>query len=139
MKGADKDSIPPAINYLKSSQNNEDFVNSLKTLFTQSDSDKRLMLIDSLNSFDTPPLELVKEISNQLNQLKSYQEIHRYLIYVENKSLCNEHLAKNICKLLNHPKFFFSRRAYWFLEKQELTGEIQKKMDAFYKTHEERL
>jgi hypothetical protein len=41
--------------------------------------------------------------------------------------------------LLKHEKFFVARRAFWYLDEQELPDPIRKKVDAFYEAHEARL
>ena len=139
MTSAKGDLMPVALDYFESVQDKEEYLTSLSALFGQGNSDQRLLLIESLSEFEDPPMALLTKIGETLSEIESYQEVHRFLTYLEEQEISTEGLLESIAKLLEHPKFFFSRRAYWFLEKQDLPESLQKKAAAFKEAHGDRL
>ena len=139
MKSAGKDQILLAMAYLKKAQKEGDYLKSLSKLFEDGNSEQRLMFIESLNDYSEPPMELILGISQHISILESYQELHRFLTYLEKLELNNEKVKTHVSELLSHKKFFYSRRAYWFLEKQELSDELKQKVNLFKQKYEDRL
>ena len=99
--------LPLALSYLQSANSIVPYEEPFKVLLEQSSSEKTLALVESLYKYEAPPYELVMVVSQHLHAFESYQEVHRFLSYVEHHDLSNTQLLENIARLLDHPKFSF--------------------------------
>ena len=141
MKGGSDELIAPAIDYLnESSQNTEEYFSSLARIYENCSSKKRVYITTALSK-ETRSISysLCDRLSAKISELESYHEVHLLLTLFEQRKVWSKLIETNAVKLLDHPKFFFSRRAYWFLKKQKLSPEVQSKVDAFFKKHQLRL
>ncbi|MCH2208466.1 MAG: hypothetical protein MK132_21710 [Lentisphaerales bacterium] len=139
MRNSHVDLMPLAIKYLQSADAAVPYEASFQSLLTQVSAAKVLLLIESFYEYEKPPLALVVEVSKHLNNFKNYQEIHRFLSYIESHQIITEEILENVSKLLEHPKFFFSRRAYNFLEEQQLPEDLKKKVKNYLEKYADRL
>lgn len=141
MKKGGDELIEEAVAYLKSaSESSDDFFQSLYDIYADSSSDKRVYILTSLaESSDLPSAAFYDLLSSKILNLKSYHEVHLLLTLFEKRKAWSPTIEKNVVLLLEHPKFFFSRRAYWFLKKHKVSTENQSKVNAFFKKHQFRL
>ena len=139
LRTTQKDLLPLALRYLKAASKVEPYNDSFKKLLEQSSSEKVLLLVESLYENESSSYKQVLAVSRHLNEFKNYQEVHRFLTYVELQNMSKLELLDNISKLMDHPKFFFSRRAYFFLKEYKLSKKLQNKVDSYAEKFKDRL
>lgn len=139
-KGSDE-LIKPALEFLSAAAaDKEEYFQHLLKVFDISSSEKRVFIITSLSKSNVlPSQEILDKLADYLPELQSYHEVHLLLTLFENNKKWSQIIEVNSAALLDHKKFFFSRRAYWFLSKQKLSPEVKKKVDAYYQKNELRL
>ena len=128
-----------------------DYYDAIIKLFAESDSKKHLLILESLMSDKNKAGDGVTEsdqkllsefydrLCDYLPGLESYYEVHLFLTLMEKKNAGSSTVVEKAADLLKHKKFFVSRRAYWFLEKQNLPEDVRKRVDAYYSENEDRL
>ena len=130
-----------ALDYLKAALPDESaYYCSLAMVFDGCSEEKRVFLLRRLTSSpDEIPEGALDLLSAAVPKFESHHELHLFLSLVAVRKAGSETISRNVATLLAHRKFFVSRRAYWYLEKQELPEAIQAKVDAFYRMHGDRL
>ncbi|MCM8535894.1 MAG: hypothetical protein NE334_08160 [Lentisphaeraceae bacterium] len=133
--------IKPCLDYLQlASKTTPAYHQNLVKVFDNCSSKKRVFILDFLGKSDEAIATKIYEgLAAKLPELTTFHEINMFLTLVEKKGVKSTFINSQTAELLSHKKFFFSRRAYWFLEKQELTGEIQKKTSQYKEKYAERL
>ena len=139
MKNGNDDLVSRAVKYLKEADGIVPYKDSFCKLMALSISGINLYLIESLYEYEKPPEDFVIAVSQHIHNFKKYQELHRFLTYLEDRNISNPQLLDNILKLLKHPKFFFSRRAYYFLENNFSGDKLKNELKEYYEKHEVRL
>lgn len=133
--------IKPAIAYLREAAPSEqDYYDSIVSLFAEADSKKRLIILEALMSDNQKPVAgFYDQLCDHLPELDSYFEVHLFLNLMEKHNKNSSRVSEKTIELLKHPKFFVSRRAYWYLEKQTLPENLQQQVDAYFKKNKDRL
>ena len=141
MKTGGDELIEAALPYLKAaSKTPADYFKSVYDIYADCSSDKRVFILTALTADSTlPSSEYYDLLSSKISDLKSYHEVHLLLTLFEKRKAWSLEIEKNVISLLDHPKFFFSRRAYWFLKKNKVSSENKPKVDAYFKKHQLRL
>ena len=141
MKIGGDELIESAVAYLKkASKTPADYFRSLQQIFVDCSSNKRVFILTSITEdSQLPSASFYDLLSKSIPDLKSYHEVHIMLTLFEKRKAWSPEIENNVVELLNHPKFFFSRRAYWFLKKNKVSAVNQPKVDAFFKKHQLRL
>ena len=139
-KGSDE-LIKPALEFLSAAaKDKEEYFQNLIKVFNIASSEKRVFIITSLTkSTVLPSQDILDKLAAYLPELESYHEVHLMLTLFENNNKWSQTIETNSAALLDHKKFFFSRRAYWFLNKQKLSPEVKKKVDVYFQKNELRL
>ena len=133
--------IKPSLEYLQSaSKAVTAYHQNLVKVFDNCSSKKRVFILDFLGKSDDQVAVTVYEgLAHKLPELTTFHEINMFLTLVEKKSVKSDFINSQAAELLSHKKFFFSRRAYWFLEKQELNADVKKKTSQYKEKFAERL
>lgn len=133
--------VLPTLLYLKqSSASQKAYDASVVSIFSVSDSKKRLLILEDLMLSTQPPHQgFYDELCDYLPDLQSYYEVHLFLSLMDEKNSSSSKVAKKAAELLKHPKFFVSRRAYAFLKKQTLPPDVQQQANAYFTKNKERL
>ena len=139
-KGGDQ-LIGPALAYLKlAAKTPSEYFESVQKVYSDCSSKKRVYISTAITEDKAqPPQSFYGNLSSSVNKLETYHEVHLLLSLFEKKKVWSGEIEENVIQLLEHPKFFFSRRAYWFLKKHQLSPGNKKKVDSFYKKHQLRL
>ena len=135
------DLVDPAMSYLKAAHPQDaDFYATLTHVFDQCDEEKRVLLLRRLTEKkEAFPPEALDRLSSTLPKFASHHELHMFLNLVTQNKAQSDTISRNVAHLLSHRKFFVARRAFWYLEKQNLPKDLQTKVDAFQEKHKERL
>lgn len=80
----------------------------------------------------------LEALTGQLSQLP-YFPIHLILRMLEQRKFSSDKTIANVAGLLDGNDFFVARRAYEHLSNQQLSAELQGKLDAFRKKNHDRL
>ena len=141
MKSGGDELIGAALEYLNlASKNSDEYFNAVGKIYADCSSNKRVFITTSLTKDTrTPPKGFYSKLSQSLKALQSYHEVHLLLTLFDKRKAWSADIEKNVIELISHPKFFFSRRAYWFLKDKKLTPENKQKLDAYYKKNQLRL
>jgi len=141
MQSGGDDLIGPALEYLeKASLDFNDYLSTVDIIFSDCSSGKRVYIITALTKDKrSVGKSLFNSMSQKLYSLESYHEVHLILSLLEKRKVWTSDIEANAVKLLDHPKFFYSRRAYWFLKKHQLNPANQKKVDSYFKKNQLRL
>ena len=137
----DETLIKPALAYLReTAPTDQTYYDSIVSLFSEADSKKRLLILEAVVSDpQTPVVGFYDQLCDYLPELESYYEVHLFLNLMEKRNGSSSKVAEKATELLKHPKFFISRRAYWYLEKQTLPVNLKKSAEAFYIKNKDRL
>ena len=141
LQTAHTDLVDPTLGYLRAAlPEADDYYTALAEVFDKSDEEKRVILLRRLSEQKEPfPPGALDRLSAVLPKFSSHHELHLFLHLVTSRKAESETISKNVVTLLSHRKFFVARRAYWYLDKQELPKALQARVDAFYQKHEDRL
>ncbi|MFT5131421.1 MAG: hypothetical protein ACI8W8_005057, partial [Rhodothermales bacterium] len=123
--------IAPGLSYLRQADNYPDAVIQI---FAKADSDTRVALLEYLQKNPIADSAFHDRLCDYLPQLDTYFEVHLFLNFIRSAKA-----VPNALPLLGHEKFFVARRAFSYLDEQDLPNEIRAKVDAFYAKHEDRL
>lgn len=133
-----KDLMKPSIKYLESSSLNIYFL-SVKTIFIKGNQDQKLATIKSLHNIEYEiPKGYLDDLSNEINNLKSFQETTRFIDLLESKKSDSPKVIENLLPLLEGD-FLKARRIYWFLRNEKLNAEQKIKVDVFYEKYKNQL
>ena len=123
--------IEPALNYLSHTKG---YPGAVVQILAAADSDTRVALLEHLTKNPISDSTFHDRLCDYLPTLGTYFEVHLFLSMIKSQKAIEKALP-----LLKHEKFFVARRAFWYLDEQELPDPIRKKVDAFYEAHEARL
>jgi len=140
-KRGDPSLVDPALAYLRqAAPSDQAYYDAIVELFSVPDSKKRVLILEELSSKEQQAAAgFYDQLCDYLPSLESYFEVHRFLTLMEEQNPGSTKVAEKTAKLLQHKKFFISRRAYWFLEKQTLPADLQKVVDDYAGENEDRL
>ena len=135
------DLVDPALGYLKAAHpKDSDYYTTLTKVFDQSDEEKRVLLLRRLTeNKEGFPAGALDQLSTVLPMFASHHELHMFLNLVTKNKAESETISHNVAHLLSHRKFFVARRAFWYLNDQDLPKDLQSKVDAFKEKYKERL
>jgi hypothetical protein len=85
------------------------------------------------------PEALYEQLGAQIPRFGEYFELHLLLQLMEKRQYVSERILVHVAALLEHKNFFMARRAYWFLQKQKLPPDLQRKVKAFEEKNADRL
>jgi hypothetical protein len=141
LQNGDTDLVDPALSYLKAAHpEDSDYYKTLTEVLDQSDEEKRVLLLRRLTENDERfPTGALDQLSSVLPKFASHHELHLFLNLVTQNKAESETISRNVAELLFHRKFFVARRAFWYLNDQDLPKDLQSKVDAFKEKHKERL
>ncbi|MGB5419062.1 hypothetical protein [Algibacter sp.] len=130
--------IKPSISYLESSPPNIYFP-SVKTIFGGANEDQKLASIKSLQNIKHEiPKGYLDDLSNEINNLKSFQETTRFIDLLETKTSASNIVIENLLPLLDGD-FLKARRVYWYLSNEKLSVEQKNRVDSFFEKHKNQL
>lgn len=140
-KKGDEILTEPALAYFRETASSDQvYYDSIIRLFSEADSKKRLIILQALIADTQKPVAgFYDRLCDYLPQLESYYEVHLFLSMMEKRNASSSQLIEKAVELLKHPKFFVSRRAYGFLDKQTLPANLQKPVDAYFTKNQDRL
>lgn len=127
--------------YLKeNATNTASYEQALVHLFAEQNTKKRLFILEKLTA-DPPATTggFYNQLSSYLPQLTTYIEVHLFFKLIEENQAQSPLITQRATQLLNHKKFFVSRRAYSYLKKQKLDADLQKVVDEYQEKHKDRL
>ncbi len=135
------DLVVPALGYLQAALPDEPkYYAKLAGVFEECGEEKRILILGLLAKNQAGfPKGALEQLSAALPKFNSHHELHLFLTLVTARQAGSETISRNVAHLLSHRKFFIARRAYWYLEKQDLPEEIQAKVDSFYHKFMDRL
>ena len=133
--------IKPTLAYLReTTPSDQVYYDSIVSIFSAADSKQRLLIIEALIADTQKPVAgFYDRLCVYLPELESYYEVHLFLKLMEKRNAASAKVAMKAAGLLKHQKFFVSRRAYWYLEKQKLSADLRKLVDAYHDKNEDRL
>lgn len=160
-----KASIYPTIINFVNTLPNKQYFKTINQLISIHQPDLSVRALLSLTASSKPaPNYYYEALSNELPNMKSYQEIDLFLTLVNTELVNNElnnkfktkikskiaqsapiyskALLTNISELLSHQRFSIARRVYWFLSQvnqKQLSKEIQQSLNQFYQKNNEKL
>lgn len=109
-------------------------------IFSTSGSKKRVLILEALLGPPRKPAPaFCDRLSDHLPDLDTYYEVHLFLTLMEQRNAASAKLTRKTAALLDHDKFFVSRRAYQHLAPQELPPKIRKRVEAYEDLHRDRL
>ncbi|MFC2099135.1 hypothetical protein ACFLSP_05275 [Bacteroidota bacterium] len=128
-----------ALKYLEPAPS-EIYYSSLNQLFKEGNSKQRIMYLNSLlTTRQDPSPEYYMRFSQNLCDMKSYQEVDMLLNLFEREKFSSAELNKQAICLLEGKDFLIARRAYWFLNNQTLTASQNEILEAFRLQYSEML
>ncbi len=93
----------------------------------------RVGCLNSLNRFDGVfPADYCKQLADLLPAFAFYQEINLMLSVFEKHNCSDTSVNEQVIALLERKDILVGRRAYWFLQAQDLSEIQQEKLDVFY-------
>ena len=131
MRDGDLDQIEPSRAYLKEALPEVQYYDHLAVMFNESDSKRRIQLLELLEQETKLPGTLFDKMSEALPGMTTYYELHRLLRLFEKHKHVSQHMHKQASRLLEHDNFFMARRAFWHLEKQSLDEGTKNRLQAF--------
>jgi hypothetical protein len=136
-----EDLVNPTLAYLgKAAPGEEVRDDAILRLFAGTGSKQRVLILDALT--DSPAKRTPAfhdRLCDHLPSLETYYEVHLFLTLMEAKNPSSPKVLQKTAKLLDHEKFFVSRRAYQHLAKHTLPEDIQRRVDAYAEEHQDRL
>jgi hypothetical protein len=132
MSGGDHAHIDAGLAYLRSALPDADaFYEKLATLFKQSDGETRIYLLGLLGAEQTISGAQLDRFSVGLTETDTYYELHLFLNLIEKHQHVSEPLLMEVSRFLENENFFIARRAFWYLEKQNLNEQMAERLAAF--------
>lgn len=140
-KEGDPSLVTPTLAYLhQAAPSDQAYCDSMMSLFSVPDSKKRLLILKELMSGSRKPVaDFYDRFCDYLPSLESYFEVHLFLTLMEKQNPGSTKVVEKATELLKHKKFFVSRRAFWFLEKQRLPAGLQESVDEYGRENGDRL
>ncbi len=140
-KRGDPSLVEPTLAYLRQAASSDQvYYDAIVDLFSVPDSKKRVLILEDLSASSQQAVAgFYDQLCDYLPGLESYFEVHRFLTLMEKQNSGSAKVAEKAAELLEHEKFFISRRAYWFLEKQKLSADLQKSVREYHSENEDRL
>lgn len=118
----------------------DEYFISIMTLFESDNSELRLRILYSiLGSSRAATPGYYDQLSQHIAAMTSYQAIDLLLNVFEEKDVSTPAIKKNVANLLHHDDFIVARRAFWFLQNQQMSESLQAQVDAFYDNHSQDL
>lgn len=140
LPGATGDLLASSLRYLQSATNGSpEFYRQAGALFVTRDLRERYTMLDFIESQAKIPQEFFPPIINDLPRMAEYYEVHRVLDLVERHEYNSGDANSKAAQLLNSKNFFVARRAFWFLEKRQISDNEKKAVMAFKQQHSDRL
>jgi len=136
---ADIDHIERAIEYIQqaSPDKNTGYKKLISTL-TELEEYSASLIIELLASDKKLEQEILEALTSSLGQ-QDYYPIHLALRLVKSRKTFSRKIETDVATLLRSKDFFIARRASEFLSKQELSASTKEELQAFRKTHVDRL
>jgi len=140
MRDGDDDRMVAGVTYLRAAfPDPAAFYKHMGRLFSDSNRRGQLHLLNLFAQEAKLPKALYQHLAMQIQHCEEYFELHLLLNLLEKGSYTSETVLTNTAKVLNHKNFFMARRAFWFLQKKELSPELKQKLKAFQEKHKDRL
>ena len=135
--------VRAALEYLQSttSETNADiYYLAIERLFPTAEKQNRLLYLGALSKVKRPPpSEYYDRISKWIPLQTTYYEVHLLLNFLEAGAAISTRATEQVMAVLDNSNFLIARRAFWYLENQQLTPSQKKRMDAFRLTYHDRL
>jgi len=135
--------VKPALNYFtiaSQKTNSSVFYDTIEKVFLKSDKSVRIKILEILMTSELEPsIGFYNRICKFLPDLNSYYEVHLLLHLQKTKNASSEVVTREVIPLLGHENFLIARRAFWFLDEQQLDADQRGKVDAFREKFEDRL
>lgn len=111
----------------------------LGLLFGNSKRPAQIYLLNLLAVEEKLPDVLYESLVAQIPRFGEYYELHLLLNLLESRHYVSKQVLTNAAAVLDNENFFMARRAFWFLQKQELPADLQQKVKTFQEKHADRL
>ncbi len=135
--------VDPALLYLQSLSTDshaDPYHRTIESLFGSASEPKRIKYMESLAAArQPPPAGYHDRLSRHLATLDTYYEVHLLLCLMESQERSSPEVVRQTLPLLDGNEFFIARRAFRFLQNQDLTEPQQRKVEAFRLAHQDRL
>ncbi|WDE97288.1 hypothetical protein PQO03_04895 [Lentisphaera profundi] len=139
LAGAGIDQIDLGLTYLKTAtQNKNDYYQKTIQTLPEMGNYNAAIIIDEISNEDDLDDEILLLLSKKLSKC-SYYTVHLTLQFIENKNLFSDKHELNLSALLDVKDFFIARRAYRFLQEQDLSPKTKHKLAEFAKKYEDRI
>ncbi len=140
---ADATLLEPALNFLRMVSENSGsdvYFTAIEQLFTSADKKSRAVYLKSLRDQSLPaPAGYYDRISRWLPAMTTYQEVDLLLDLLIDRHASAQQVVRQAIPLLECDSFLAARRAYYFLEKQDLRETERKQVERFRERHKDRL
>lgn len=132
MGRGETDQIDAGLAYLRIVYSDQDTLYAnLSSLFEMGSSDTRIHLLGLLESELSSSAAKLDQLSVGLEKTDTYYELHLFLGLAEQHNELSDQLLTRASRFLESENFFIARRAYSFLEKQTLSEQLMRKLEAF--------
>ncbi|MDA3927139.1 MAG: hypothetical protein PF904_20900 [Kiritimatiellae bacterium] len=116
------------------------YFSSMERLFASGDTPKRTLYLRSLSEVEqNGSQEFYDRMARWLPRLKTYFEIHLLLTMLTERAPCSPETVKQALLVLDNKNFLIARRAFWFLQEQNLASAQAQKVKEFQTKYEGRL
>ncbi len=107
------------------------YFSATKEVFVSGGTAQKLATIRSLKSINYKvPTSYLDRLSNDIQKLKTYQEVSFFLDLMQSKNPNSKKVVENVFPLLK-ADFIKARRTYWFLRNQNLSAEQNEILNSF--------
>jgi len=135
--------VRAALQYLQGTTTERDadtYYESIERLFPTAEKQNRLLYLGALSKpTQPPPAGYYDRVSEWIPLQTTYYEVHLLLNFLKSGGASSPHATEQIMAVLDNSNFLIARRAFWYLENQQLTPAQKLKVDAFRETHHDRL
>lgn len=130
--------LKEALTYMEKASS-KNYLTALSELFFKGGKEQKLAAIRSLKYSKVKiPKPYLDSLSKEFNQLESFQEVSVLINLMEIKNPKSSIVINNMMSLLDSD-ILISRRAYWFLRKQELNPKQEKKLKKYERQNNDKL
>lgn len=137
----DRDRMDAGLAYLRQAlPEKDDYYGMLADLFASVGNNGRVYLITLLTLGNEPvPVGFCERLARTFPLMDTYYEVHMLLRFIEIRDAGSPKINTEVAELLKNKNFFIARRALWYLQKQEMSGSLQKEVQGFLDQNRGRL
>ncbi len=140
MRNGERDQMDAGMAYLRAAlPDPAEFHQHVGRLFGDSNRNAQIYLLGLLAKETDLPDALYEQLVAQIPHFEEFYELHLLLRLLEDRNYASEQTLAHVAALLEHENFFLARRACWFLQKQKLSPDLQRKVKAFQEKNADRM